>query len=195
MDLAIDTRLDLGRRPAAERLAGFGLAAVTDMAAQQPLIRQRGAGHIVVANGNLVAIFGRWWPYLGNHLRAAMDRRHRHSACERSACEHSACNRCELFFHTPWSAPQFLTLSYIHSSERTSMASVYVATLVLDEIARIKGSLAIVANVTNDKISDRALARWGWEPHCLNWSGRHFIKRFYGKYPGVPLGWKSRLQR
>ncbi len=189
MDLAIDTRLDLGRRSASERIAGLGLKVVTNIAAQHALIRQRSAGHIVVANGNLAAIYGRWWPYLGNHLRAAWDRHNRNSAYKAAVSD-----RCELFFHTPFSAPQFLTLSYIHSSGGTSIASVYAATLVLDEVARIKGASAIVTNVTNDKISDRLLARWGWKRHCLDWSGRHFIKRFYGKYPSVPLAWNHRLR-
>lgn len=213
MDLAIDTRHDLGRRPTAERLAGFGLSPVTDIAAQQSLIRQRSAGQIVIAHGNLVAVFGRWWPYLGSQLRAAWDRRNRlatikysggHSAHSQPANDPSIVgsnsvngfesDRCELFFHTPWSARQFLTLSYIHSNPRTSIASVYAAMLVLDEIARIKGSLAIVTNVTNDKVSDRLLKRWGWDRHCLNWNGRHFIKRFYGEYANTPLGWRSRLR-
>ncbi len=195
MDLAINSRLDLVRRPVTERLAELGLEAVTDLAAQSVLLRQRRAGHIVVANGNLQAVFGRWWPYMGNQLRAAWDRRKKHSVSRKSNGGNAANDRCDLYFHTPLSAPQFLTLSYVHSSDSTSFATVYVATLVLDEVARIKGSLAIVANVTNDKISDRVLSRWGWQPHCLNWSGRHFIKRFYEKYPSVPPAWRPRLYR
>jgi hypothetical protein len=64
---------------------------------------------------------------------------------------------------------------------------------MLDEIARIKGAHAIVCHVTNGRISDRLLRRWGWEAHCLNWKGRHFIKRFYGRYADIPNHWRSRL--
>lgn len=183
MDLATDSRCHLVRRPTLERLAGIGLVPVTDISAMAPQLSARRAGHIVVHGGKLVAVFGRWWPYLGNHLRAAWDQRFRKTEDD----------RCELFYHAPLSATQFLTLSYIHSGERTSIASVYAATLVLDEIARLKGALAIVCNVTNDRISDRVLARLGWESHCQNWSGRHFIKRFYGRYPSIQGTWRTRL--
>ena len=184
MDLALDSQCDLVRRTSLERLAGIGLPPVTHIGSQgQPLAARR-AGHIVVQNGQLVAIFGRWWPYLGNHLRAAWDQRFRQSVED----------RCELFYHTSLGSPEFLTLSYIHSGERTSVASVYATTLVLDEIARLKKALAIVCNVTNDRISDRVLARWGWQSHCHAWTGRHFIKRFYGRYPPIPANWRARLR-
>ena len=184
MDLAIDSRCNLVHRPILERLAGLGLRTVTEIARQTQQLEARRAGHIVVQGGRLVAVFGRWWPYLGNHIRAAWDQRFRQTEVD----------RCELFYHAPLSSPQFLTLSYIHSGERTSLASLYAATLVLDEIARIKRSLAIVCNVTNDRISDRLLARWGWETHCHAWSGRHFIKRFYGEYPEIATVWRTRLK-
>lgn len=183
MDLAIDSRCDMVRRPILERLAGIGLVPVTHIASMAQQLKARRAGQIVVQGGGLVAVFGRWWPYIGNHVRAAWDRRFRPTEDD----------RCELFYHAALSSPQFLTLSYIHSGEQTSVASVYAATLVLDEIARLKRSLAIVCNVTNDRISDRALARWGWESHCHAWSGRHFIKRFYGQYPCVADKWRTRL--
>ncbi len=183
MDMAIDSRNDLVRRPARERLASFGLEPVTSIATQKHLLQVRRSGHIVVESGRLLAVYGRWWPYFGNHLQAAFDRRVRGGNDD----------RCELFYHSPLGAPQFITLSYIRSGGRTSLASNYAATLVLDEIARINQSLAIVCNVINDRISDRLLARWGWEAHCQHWSGRHFIKRFYGKYPEISSSWRTRL--
>jgi hypothetical protein len=183
MDLAIDSRRIMVRRPFLERLAGLGWPPITEIAKQSQQLEALRAGHVVVQGGRLVAVYARWWPYLGNHLRAAWDQRFRQSEID----------RCELFFHAPLGSSQFLTLSYIHSGETTSLASVYAATLVLDEIARIKRSLAIVCNVTNDRISDRLLERWGWEAHCQSWSGRHFIKRFYGQYPQIAEIWKTRL--
>jgi hypothetical protein len=54
---------------------------------------------------------------------------------------------------------------------------------VLDEIARIKRSDAIMAHVTTSSVSDRLMRRWGWEPHLESTGQRHFIKRFYGVYP------------
>ena len=54
---------------------------------------------------------------------------------------------------------------------------------VLDQIAEIKHSDALLCEAFNQRISDRFLARMGWERHMESSSKRHFIKRFYGKYP------------
>jgi len=54
---------------------------------------------------------------------------------------------------------------------------------VLDEIARIKRSDALLTDASNLRISDRLLARWGWVPHTSSRWHRHHIKRFYGNYP------------
>ena len=61
------------------------------------------------------------------------------------------------------------------------------ALTALDEIARIKRSDALLADVSNLRISDRLLARWGWVPHCPSRWHRHFIKRFYGSYEPAEL--------
>jgi hypothetical protein len=53
----------------------------------------------------------------------------------------------------------------------------------LDEIARIKGIDALVCEAWNLRLSDRLLRRCGWERHVLHSRRRHFIKRFYGRYP------------
>jgi hypothetical protein len=73
------------------------------------------------------------------------------------------------------------------------LSTFYAATLVLDEIARLRDANAIVCNVTNVRISDRLMRRWGWEEHCQQWMGRHFIKRFYGHFPDIPSSWRERL--
>jgi hypothetical protein len=62
-------------------------------------------------------------------------------------------------------------------------ATAYGALAVLDEIARIKRSDAILLDACNRRISERVLARWGWEPHTSDRQHRNFIKRFYGVYP------------
>jgi hypothetical protein len=62
---------------------------------------------------------------------------------------------------------------------------------VLDEIARIKRSDAILTDAANFRISDRFLRRQGWERHTKARYHRNYIKRFYGEYSTVrriPLG-------
>lgn len=53
----------------------------------------------------------------------------------------------------------------------------------LDEIARIKQTDALLADVLNFRISPRMLARYGWASHKPSRWHRHYIKRFYGSYP------------
>jgi hypothetical protein len=54
---------------------------------------------------------------------------------------------------------------------------------MLDEIAAIKRTDAIVMQAWNPRLTARNLARYGWAPHTADPRGRHFIKRFYGEYP------------
>ena len=81
--------------------------------------------------------------------------------------------------------PSFLALVHVVSNADTSYPTIRQAATVLDEIARLKRTDAIVCHVANDRISDRLLRRWGWEQHAPQLRGRNFIKRFYGKYPLV----------
>ena len=196
MDMAVDqtgagdrrsTRLSSGggKRPRWQAVGSWGLTSLSDLSDphQRAWLARRRCGCIVTAGGQLLAIHGRWWPYRGNLLRSAWDARYGGLPED----------ECELYYHQPLATPSFLTLSYVHAGEGTSLTTLYTAGLVLDEIARLKRADAIVSHVTNGRISDRLLARWGWEPHCLNWHGRHFIKRFYGRYPELASHWRRRL--
>lgn len=94
---------------------------------------------------------------------------------------------CWLDYHQPFGMPTFLTLDYIRAGSLAGYKTFAGACHVLDEIARIRGSNAIVAHVTNHNISDRLLSRLGWEQHMEQWSGRHWIRRFYDGYPESTL--------
>ncbi len=183
MDLAIDQTSPGHRWSLAGGVAGWGLRPVTNVATEGARLTTRRAGCIVTEQGRLRCVVGRWWPYAGNHLQMLWDMRFRSLTSD----------RCELYFHSPLGSPRFLTLAYIRSGPATSLSTAYAATLVLDEIARLKQANAIVCHVTNASISDRLMLRWGWQSHCPQWSGRHFIKRFYDHYPSIPASWRSRL--
>ncbi len=94
---------------------------------------------------------------------------------------------CWLDYHQPLGMPGFLTLDYIRSGRLAGFKSFIGATHVLDEIARVRGAVAIVAHVSNGNISDRLLARIGWQQHLSHWNGRHWIRRFYDGYPDSSL--------
>jgi hypothetical protein len=68
------------------------------------------------------------------------------------------------------------------SSRDCTLATFRGALDVLDAIARIKRSDAILCDACNGRISDRLFARWGWVPHTSDRRHRNFIKRFYGEY-------------
>ena len=99
-------------------------------------------------------------------------------------------NRCLLYYDQPRRFPNFLTVKYFVSSRDTTWATPAQVLDVLDEIARLKRSDAILCALVNGRISDRAMHRYGWERHCPSRWFRHYIKRFYGDYP-PQAGWLS----
>ena len=90
---------------------------------------------------------------------------------------------CLLYYNQPRRMQNFLALKYIVSTRGTSYATFRAALMVLDAIAEIKQIDAIVCDAANIRLSDRLMARLGWEPHKPQRWHRNFIRRFYGKYP------------
>jgi hypothetical protein len=151
---------------------------VTDFYAGAEVIRRRHYGVIEMAEGRLVAVHLRPWPKLislGEIWLEEMIWRRARSA-----------DRCLLYYDQPLRSPKFLALKYVVSSWGATFRTARGAAMVLDEIARIKGIDAIVCDAWNRRISDRLLRRWGWERHLLHSRRRHYIKRFYGRYPENP---------
>jgi hypothetical protein len=77
----------------------------------------------------------------------------------------------------------FLALKYIVTTFGTSFRTFRAALAALDMIAEIKQIDAIVCDAANVRLSDRVMARLGWEPHKPQRWHRNFIRRFYGIYP------------
>ena len=92
-------------------------------------------------------------------------------------------DRFWLYYNQPLRFPNFLVLKYVVSGRNTGFGSLARALDVLDEIARLKRSDALLCDVGNWRISTEVLGRWGWTPHSPSRWHRHYIKRFYGKYP------------
>jgi hypothetical protein len=92
-------------------------------------------------------------------------------------------NRCWLYYRQPRRLPQFLVLDYGISTRGATLATIRGALNILDDLARLKRSDAILCDVATGRISNRLLARWGWEPYPSGRRHRQFIKRFYGHYP------------
>jgi len=151
------------------------LEIVTDLHAQADVLRARRHGVIEIQRGRLVRVLLRPWPKLVSLPEILFFGERLHTW--RSG------DRLRLFYDQPRRFPNFLSVKYAISARGTTLASIRGALAVLDEIARIKASDALLCDVFNYRISRRALNRWGWVAHKPSWLHRHYIKRFYGQYP------------
>jgi hypothetical protein len=148
---------------------------VTDLAAGAETLKRRRYGVVEMVGGQFNAVRLRPFPkivsapgimFIGNAF-------HRHSNED----------RLWLYYNQPLRFPNYLVLKYAVSGKKSSIASVIRALDVLDEIARLKGSDALLCDVANWRIGAKMLARFGWMQHCPSRWHRHYIKRFYGEYP------------
>jgi hypothetical protein len=150
-----------------------------DWRAALPIIRAARYGVIETAGGSLQALQVRRFPKLIAlpELWPVTERYH----------ERGAPDRCLLYFNQPRSCPNFLALKYVVSTQATTYATFRAAIATLDAIAIEKNIDAIVCDVGNSRLSDRFLARQGWEKHKPQRWHRNFIKRFYGEYPQIKV--------
>jgi len=132
-------------------------------------------GMIEVAQGRLVAIHLRPFAKTISALEAGWFGRRQH--------ERVAGDRCWLYFSQPRRHSNYLALKYVISRRECKLATFIRCLTVLDQVAWVKRSDAILCDAWNLRISARLLARWGWEPHKPARWHRHYIKRFYGRYP------------
>lgn len=138
-------------------------------------VRERAYGAIEVTAGKLVRIQFRPYPKLISGMEARWDAATRFKRRQRDTCR--------LYYNQPLFHRNYLALSYIESSIDTTWHTLFSTLQLLDRIAYLKQSDAILAELSSDRISDRLMRRWGWERHLPGSRKRHFIKRFYGEYP------------
>ncbi len=92
-------------------------------------------------------------------------------------------DRCLLYYNQPRSASNFLALKYIVSTSGTSYRTLVASFKLLEMLAEIKASDALVTDVANQRLSDRFMKRLGWESHKPQKFHRNYIRRYYGTYP------------
>ncbi len=151
---------------------------ITDLQSGAESLRRRPYGVIEFAEGRFRRIRLRPFPRLvtGPEVLLVGGTVHRRLAGD----------RLWLYYNQPRRCANFLVLKYVVSSREASFGSLRRAMDVLDEIARLKRSDALLCDASNWRISDRLMARWGWVSHCPSRWHRHFIKRLYGEYPQRP---------
>jgi hypothetical protein len=146
-----------------------------DFEAGRERLRRRSHGVIETAVGELRAIHLRPWPKLVSlsELWPLGPRYHARGDAD----------RCLLYFNQPRRVPNFLALRYVVTTRGTSYRTFRAALKMLDAVAELKGIDAIVCDASNMRLSERFMARMGWEPHKPQRWHRNYIRRFYGVYP------------
>jgi hypothetical protein len=157
-------------------------ATITDLRAAADHLRRRRYGVIEMRAGRLAAVHLRPWPKLIS-IPEALWLGHWHRRL-------LAGDRCWVYYDQPWMHRNFLAVKYVLSARGCTFATLKGAMTVLEEIARIKRTDAALADVSSARISDRLLARQGWQRHCQPSFRRHYIKRFYGEYPAPDAAWE-----
>ncbi len=150
---------------------------ITDIQENQPKIRKRAYGMIEFIDGNFVSLQLRPWPKLISAVEVAWIGGWKHKRDRK--------NRCVLYYNQPIAHRNYLVLSYIQSTLGTSYKTLRRTMDMLDVIAQIKQSDALLAEVTYERVPDRLLERWGWERHMTHTRKKHWIKRFYGDYSQI----------
>jgi hypothetical protein len=148
-----------------------------DFDAGRERIRARRYGVIETLGGQFHAIHLRPWPKLVSLPEIWPQDSRYHASGEP--------DHCQLFYNQPWRMPNFIALKYIVSTNGTSYATFRAALKTLDSIAELKRIDAMVCDAGNARLSDRLMARFGWEPHKPQRWHRNYIRRFYGQYPAA----------
>jgi hypothetical protein len=152
---------------------------ITDFAAGRERLRARRYGVIETEGGRLRAVHLRPWPKLVA-LPEVLPLGSRYHAVGEA-------DRCLLYYNQPRRMPSFLALKYIVSTSGTRYRTIRAALEVLDAVAELKRTDAIVCDAANVRLTDRVMARHGWEPHKPQRWHRNYIRRFYGEYPAVAV--------
>ena len=153
---------------------------VTDLEAGAETLRRRAYGVIEMVDGRFRRIRLRPFPKIISTAEIFLlgGRFHRRGRGD----------RFWLYYNQPRRYPNFLVLKYVVSTQEASFGSLARALDVLDYIARLKQSDALLCDANNHRIGTNMFGRWGWAPHCPSYWHRHYIKRFYGVYP-EPAKW------
>jgi len=147
---------------------------VYDVVGEAGKIRNRPYGMIDVADEQLVAIQLRPWPKLVSGIETKW--------ADGWGKKRSRKNQSQVYYSQPIAHRNYLTLSYAVTTLQTSWTTLSLSLALLDYVACLKGSDAILTEVSNSRISDRLMRRLGYEPHLMESKKRHWIKRFYGEY-------------
>ena len=151
---------------------------VVDVEADRERLKKRAYGVIEVCDQELKAIHLRPYPKLISTAEIGWA-----NLWKKPSFVPTSKDRVLLYYNQPIMHRNFLALKYFVSDYKSSLASIAVSLSVLDYIAMVKQTDAMVTEITNKRIKDRHLTHFGWEEHLQHSRTRHWIRRFYGEYP------------
>lgn len=142
---------------------------ITDLQAGRAVLARRRYGVVETHGGALVSVTLRPWPHVLSlrELWPLSDRWRPGGPPD----------RCRLYYNHPRGHEAFLALRYVACTEGATYATFRAALRTLDRIAELKGVRALLCDAANTRLTDRFLARQGWEAHAPAWRRRNFIKR------------------
>ena len=150
------------------RVANFALGSVTSMDGNADRIRSWNYGELELFDGELLGIYPRWWPCMASEWESIQD----------STIRSLPTDFCRVYYAFPKRAPGFMSVLYARSGPKTQYKTLYRGVVVMDEIARLRDSHAIVCQMINLRTSERLMNRWGYVRHALAMGDNHYIKRF-----------------
>ncbi|MCY2986239.1 MAG: hypothetical protein NTY15_21640 [Planctomycetota bacterium] len=149
------------------RLASFGLPSVDSIDGHRDRIQSWRYGEVELSNGELVALYPRWWPRVGSQWESWQDSYHRTLPTD----------WCRAYYAFPRRAPGFMSVLYARSGPGTQYKTISRAVSAMDEIARIRDSQAIVCQMVSERGTERLMKRWGYVRHAFSLGDNHYIKR------------------
>ena len=149
------------------RIANFALGKAFSIDGNSDRVRSWNYGELELFNGKLLGIYARWWPRIGSQWEAFQD------SYRRTLPE----DHCRVYYAFPRSAPGFMSVLYARSGPNTQYKTLYRAVVVMDEIAMLRESNAIVCQAIGPRTTERLMNRWGYVSHAPALGDNHYIKR------------------
>ena len=149
------------------RLASFALRPVHAIEENPDKLRSWRYGEIELADGKLVAIYPRWWPRVGSQWESYRESYNRTLQAD----------FCRAYYAFPRRAPGYMSVLYARSGPNTRYKTILSAVSIMDEIAILNNSNAIVCQIISERGTERLMKRWGYVRHAASLGDNHYIKR------------------
>jgi len=150
------------------RLANFALRPVHATEENADKLRSWRYGEIELTDGKLIAIYPRWWPRVGSQWESYQD----------SYFRTLPADFCRAYYAFPRRTPGYMSVLYARSGPNTQYKTILKAVSIIDEIAILNNSNAIVCQILSERGTERLMSRWGFVRHATSLGDNHYIKRF-----------------